>query len=86
MRFWPVLMPFLVYALWMLKMRGRARKAGEPLPRFRDGPWFWAVVATFGVAIAMFIVFGVSAREGIRGDYTPPHMENGKIIPGHVAP
>lgn len=84
-RFWPVLIPLIAYAIWMASVRGRARKAGEPLPHFfRDGPWFWALVASFALAMAMFLFFGLS-HESVKGDYVPPHMEDGRIVPGRIA-
>lgn len=83
LRFWPVLLPFLVYIFWMMRVRRHARKAGEAVPDFREGPWFWAVVATLLVALLLFLILGLS-HSANQGEYTPPHMENGHIIPGGV--
>ena len=85
LRFWPVLIPLIIYLIWMLRVRRKARKAGEPIPHFREGPWFWAVVASMALGILIFLFFGLS-HESVKGEYTPPHMENGKIVPGQVAP
>lgn len=84
-RFWPVLIPLIVYAVWMIRVRGKARKAGEPVPQFREGPWFWAVVASLSVGIVIFFILGLS-HEPAKGTYVPPRTENGKIIPGHLEP
>jgi len=83
LRFWPVLIPLLVYVIWMISVRNRAKKIGATLPRFRDGPWFWAVVASLLVAVVMFLWIGLNHPEN-RGDYVPPHMENGKLVPGKI--
>lgn len=83
LRFWPVLIPLLVYAIWMRNMRARARKTGEPIPDFRDGPWFWALIASLSIAVIIFLFLGLGHEEN-RGTYVPPHMENGKIIPGEI--
>ena len=85
LRFWPVLIPLLLYAAWMIVVRNKARKAGTPLPRFREGPWFWAVVIALGCGVVIFLSLGMS-NEPVVGDYIPPHMENGAIIPGQVRP
>lgn len=86
MRFWPVLIPLLAYVIWMLRARRCARKAGCAMPHFfRDGPWFWTLVACLGLAVAMFMLFGLS-NEGNKGEYVPPHLENGAVIPGTVQP
>lgn len=86
LRFWPVLVPLIAYIAWMMSVRNKARKAGDPLPRFfKDGPWFWTLVCSLSIAIVIFIFFGLNI-EGGKGEYIPPHMENGKIVPGQVQP
>lgn len=82
-RFWPVLIPLLVYLVWMRKVQDRARVAGQPIPRFRDGPWFKAVVASLITGIAIFLFFGLT-QKSVKGDYIPPRLEGGKIVEGHV--
>lgn len=81
-RFWPVLIPLIIYWLWYRRVAGRAVKAGQPPPRFREGPWYWAVLASLLTAIGCFILMGTSG-EGTTGEYVPPHMENGTLIQGH---
>jgi heme/copper-type cytochrome/quinol oxidase subunit 2 len=83
MRFWPVLLPILTYFLWMFFIRNKARKASEPVPHFREGPVFWTLIATLGIAIAMFFVLGLS-NDPIKGVYVPSHIENGKVIPSQI--
>ncbi len=84
-RFWPVLIPLLVYWLWHWHIGRKAVKAGQPKPHFRDGPWFWAVLASLVVAMGCFVVLGLNI-DGQKGEYTPPHMEGGVLVPGHVSP
>lgn len=85
LRFWPVLIPLVVYVLWIMRVRRRAAANGEPVPRFRDGPWYWAVLASLGVALLCFLWIGASQEAG-RGSYVPPHMENGVLMPGKIIP
>lgn len=82
-RFWPVLMPLAVYLLWLRRVRKRAAKAGEPRPHFRDGPWYWMVVATLLTGVLCF-VFLAAGIEDKKGEYIPPHMENGVMVPGQI--
>jgi len=82
-RFWPVLLPLILYGLWQFSRRRKAHKAGEEKPRWRDGPWFWAVLATLGLAIGCLMFWGFQNEE-IKGTYIPPQLINGKIVPGHV--
>lgn len=84
-RFLPVLLPLLIYWLWLLYHRRKATKAGEAAPRFRDGPWYWAVIASLAIGFCIFIFLG-SMTEEQRGVYVPPHIENGRIIDGQVKP
>jgi len=81
-RFWPVLVPLLIYWLWHLSVARRAVKAGLPAPHFREGPWYWAVLASLLTGIVCFLLLGASS-EGMTGEYVPPHMENGTLVPGH---
>jgi hypothetical protein len=84
-RFWPVLLPLAVYAAWLFTMRRTARKNGLPGLRFRDGPWYWAVLASLVMALACFLAMGLSVRQE-KGAYVPPHMAKGELVPGHVEP
>ena len=82
-RFWPVLIPLIVYWLWLYKIGRKATINGQPILRFRDGPWYWMVIASLAIGIGCFIIWG-SSIEGSKGTYVPPHIENGVMVPGHV--
>jgi hypothetical protein len=83
LKFWPVLIPFLLYFGWLAFARARAKKLGLPLTRFTDGPWVMTLIASLIVAVLCFIVWGLSF-EATSGDYIPPHVENGNIVPGGI--
>jgi len=70
---WPAALPLLFYAGWMLHTR----------KRWVEGPWFWAVMASIAIAVTCLLLLGAS-EEGIKGVYVPPHMENGRLVPGRV--
>ena len=82
-RFWPVFIPLLVYWLWHANNKRNAKKAGKEPPHFRDGPWYWAVIASLLTAMGCFLFLGVS-HEKNDGRYVPPRLEDGNIVPGHV--
>ena len=72
----PLILPAVLYFLW-LRMAG-----GE---QDRKVPWSWLVIA--GVILVAIVLVGLALLDGTRdGVYVPPHMENGKIVPGHVEP
>lgn len=84
--FWPVLLPLLLYVLWLMQARRKAAKAGEAHPAFFAGPWLWAVTASLAMAIGGFIVLGLSAKGDVEGHYVPAQMVDGKIVPAHNEP
>lgn len=85
----PLILPTLVYGLWMALERRRAEKLGkgEP-PGWGEAPWLWLSLA--GVALAGMLTLGLTLMTdtgNAKGQYVPPRMEaDGSIVPGHVAP
>lgn len=84
-RFWPALIPLLLYMIWMKFVQIKALNAGEVPPRFRDGPLYKLVLATLAVGIACYVWLGVNMQSNT-GEYVPPRMENGVMQPGYVKP
>lgn len=73
------LSPFAVYALFMLASPGGIGK---------DKAWSLrhvSVLTLAGLSAAFIglIVFGVTAERHL-GAYTPAHVENGRLVPGHL--
>ncbi|HXQ53155.1 MAG TPA: DUF6111 family protein [Stellaceae bacterium] len=76
----PLLLPTALYALWVLSI-GRT----EPAAEWRTLPWVW--LAGAGAALAAIVFVAVVQIQGTReGSYIPPHLENGKVVPGQVVP
>ena len=82
-RFWPVLIPLVVYFIWLQVVGHRKQKAGLPRPRFSEGPVYWLLFSMLAVALFCFLVLGASL-DNVKGEYVPPHMENGVMVPGRV--
>lgn len=73
----PLLLPTVVYLLWL---RFAAADGVE-----RDMPWTWLAAA--GVVLVAIVLGGLALFGGSdQGAYVPPHMENGKIVPGYFLP
>lgn len=83
LRFWPALLPILIYLAWLAYARRKAGKKGEPKPGFTDGPWIWAVAMTFAIIIGSFVLMGLQG-EPRSGTYIPAHIENGELVPARV--
>jgi hypothetical protein len=79
----PLLLPTALYLLWaVLTNRFRVSdmlEAGQRLP------WIWLGLAGV-VAAGVVVVTMVQSGDRLEGSYIPPHLENGEIVPGHVAP
>lgn len=84
-KFWPVLIPLIIYVGWFFWAKARARKQDVKGPAFFSGPWWWAVTLTLVIGIAMFVILGISEKP-VQGNYEPAHMENGVLVPGKVTP
>ena len=83
----PLALPALGYLAWnWLRMRrslGQGRT--EPPPSFADMPWL--ILAGAGVSLAMITLLGLVLFDDGNspgGTYVPPHMEDGKLIPGRT--
>jgi ABC-type uncharacterized transport system YnjBCD permease subunit len=73
----PLLLPTVLYLLWL---RFAAVDGHE-----REVPWLWLGAA--GVALAAVVLVGLALSSGSKdGVYVPPHVENGRVVPGHTIP
>ncbi len=86
-RFYPVLLPLILYLLWFYLVRSRALKTGKEPPKFSDAPIFLLLMSSFIIAIICFIVLGFSVvDDSKKGVYQPSHMEGDKLVPAQVVP
>ena len=77
----PLLLPTLLYLLWLTASRRAAWAAPAP---WRDMPWVWLAAA--GIVLAALLLFFINVRVGSQGAYVPPKYIDGRIVPGHVVP
>jgi heme/copper-type cytochrome/quinol oxidase subunit 3 len=72
------LLPFALYgAYWRLSKRNE----GGPAPAH---PWSMLFISGLILVAASFVIWGVTEGSGQQGVYVPPHLENGRVVPGHV--
>jgi len=82
----PIVLPALLYALWMTAERRRAEASGEEKRSWSAAPWLWLLtlgVFFAGVAAVAVAVFGGDPAGGV---YVPPELRDGQVVPGHVIP
>lgn len=82
----PFLLPTAVYAAW-LWYRARYLETHEGnAPGLEKGAWpftlFLGAVLVLIILAATALLGGGPANE----HYVPPHLEDGKMIPGHLEP
>lgn len=78
----PLLAPFLMYLAWNAYVRHKAKKSGEDAPSLEKGPIFWSLIAGCLLLIVSLITLAiVGGEEAGSGQYHPPRIEDGKIVP-----
>ncbi len=81
----PVLLPLALYLVWFARATRAAQAGGLDAPKLGDVPWPWLVA--IGVLLIVsagtaYVVFG--GNGGPDGQYEPPHIIDGRIVPGHI--
>src|SRR5579864_8482777 len=71
-------LPFAIYGAYLLALRGRPHAAPP------QTPWTALFIAGLSLVAASFVYLGLTQGESTSGVYVPPHVVDGKIVPGHV--
>ena len=74
------LLPFALYGAYL-----RLAKRDEEAPA-RAHPWTMLFASGLALVALSFLIWGYTEGEGEKGIYVAPHVENGRIVPGHVVP
>lgn len=75
-----LLLPLTVYVLYIRYVRDRQKAE----PAWRETPWTWLIAAGLVLLTLSVLVLGVVGGDPPGGVYVPPHVEDGKLIPGQV--
>ncbi|MEP0069400.1 DUF6111 family protein [Pyruvatibacter sp.] len=76
--------PFIVWALYVLMVQRRSLASGGA---FNDAPIAWLLGAGTAMVAAGLVYLAVfSGTPAGEGQYVPPRLENGQIVPGHIEP
>ncbi|MDA0369389.1 MAG: DUF6111 family protein [Proteobacteria bacterium] len=82
LQYLPFLLPFIGYAIYIVVARFAGRDAS-----WRGAPWLWLTGA--GLIFTVIALLGFRALEpqrGTGGDYVPPRLEDGRVVPGQIVP
>lgn len=85
-RFWPVLVPVVLYLIWHEIRNRKAVKAGDERRPLHDGPWRWMVSATVALAFGLVLWFGLTEEPRTHTGYQPAKIHDGKLLPGQFVP
>ena len=72
----PILLPFVIYWIYLLLARRRARLAGEGrLPGWEQAPWTWIITASAVLLAASLITYRVTSGVEPGAIVEPPRIE-----------
>lgn len=74
------LMPFALYAAY-LRVRQHEEEAHT-----KQHPWTALFISGLVLVAASFVFWGLFEDVNQRGVYVPPHLEDGRLVPGRVIP
>ena len=74
------LLPFALYAAF-LRVRGQ-NESPTPISH----PWNILIISGLVLVAASFVFWGLFENANQRGVYVPPHLEDGRLVPGRVVP
>jgi hypothetical protein len=74
------LLPFALYAVY-LRLREHDEEAAA-----RQHPWTALFISGLVLVAASFVFWGVFENANQKGVYVPPHLEDGRLVPGRVVP
>lgn len=77
----PLLLPFVLYFVWAFLERRRAAAGGR---QAKDAPWVWLTMAGLALLVVSLFATGLLSGSEPGGVYVPPHVEDGRVVPGRV--
>ncbi len=82
----PLIVPTLLYVLWRLWQikRGAGTVEGDMRSVLRRAPWVKLAAIGTGLLVVVIVIAALTGGAPPHQTYTPPHMENGRIVPGDI--
>lgn len=78
----PLLLPTALYLLWLRTLRPLQHGGAIRWPAL---PWLWLGGA--GIVLLAIVLYLTEYSGGAQdGVYVPPHLEGGRVVPGHFEP
>ncbi len=80
----PFVLPFALYALWVVLSRRRAVPGEAKAPLWQDAPWIWLIGAGLALVVVSFVSLALFTGHEPGGTYVPPRYEGGKVLPAEI--
>ncbi len=82
----PLLAPSVVYVLWCLWQikRSSGSVEGDLRSVVRRAPWVKLAAIGFGLLVVVLVIAALTGGEPPHEAYNPPHLENGRVVPGEI--
>lgn len=81
----PIILPFVIYSVWLTYARYRARMAGQDnRPEWRDAPWTWLMVSAAALMAIGFASLALIGGSPTGQKYIPPQYIDGVIVPSRM--
>ena len=74
------LLPFALYGAYLYLRRH------DEETRAKAHPWTALVISGLVLVAGSFVFWGLVEDANQRGVYVPPHVEDGRLVPGRVVP
>jgi hypothetical protein len=85
-RFWIVLLPFALYALWLVIITRRAKDGHYIGEHVRKAVFFWTSTASVVLLIICCLWWSLSQQATGDAIYHPPTMQDEKLVPANIVP
>lgn len=79
LRGWLILIPFILYVLWMIYRRRKALKYSEKLPGWSEGPLLWTCISACLLFVASLFWWGLSEKPNSGTHYKPKQLIDGQL-------
>jgi hypothetical protein len=81
----PIALPLALYLVWFARATRAAQVAGADAPRLGDVPWPWLLAIGLLMIASIVTSFTLMGGEQRGGTYEPAHIQDGQVVPGHIA-
>ncbi|MFP6777117.1 MAG: DUF6111 family protein [Alphaproteobacteria bacterium] len=76
--------PAVLFMMYLVIARKVRLSKSDTAKMLRELPWPWLLGIGIALMAASLVVLSMSSGEDRGGNYVPPHMEDGQVVPAKV--